>query len=686
MPPSIIRTRSQEKIAMEQEAAAKLAAEEQQRHEEEAIQANLPREVLKIGRRLEEQRLDTREALDNIHAEIAKLTQLVMATATATTTAPPLTAPSTTPPPAPVLYTITIHHASTFPSTVCTDPMDQMQQLQQINTVNNYIDTFEQWMTAMKRNRPYLPADFFVDRFISGLKDNIKHQLEDHQMQRCISDLFRLLHKAVNSKHEKIGRGLQMTDHELLENVDADMDEINAMIAPAEGLQEQPQDKEPDDKAMQISAAAYAGLPSDSTISLLLNIQGSHAIALADTGSTNTFMDKSFALKHNIKLTDIAPRSVTVAGGGQLACTAVAHGCQFSLQGMQLSTDFRILDLQGADIILGVNWFKQYNPVTFDFIERSLTISIEDKQHTFQDHILSADNLIISAEYCNKLLEQGATGYLLVPTLDADDNTCTTTVPVTPADLQELLDKFPDIFQEPSGLPPPRACDHSIPLIPGAKPPNIRPYRMSHSQKNAIEQLIQKMLKNSEIRLSNSPFSSPAILVKKKDKSWRLCVDYRGLNELTIKNKFPIPVIEDLLDELHGATIFSKLDLRSGYHQIRMKPEDIHKTAFSTHLGHYEYLVMHFGLSNAPATFQELMNSIFAKYIRSFVLVFFDDILVYSKTPQEHRRHLWLVLKTLQLHNLKAKLNKCTFGQPTVAYLGQSELQPISPMSRKFGS
>jgi hypothetical protein len=126
----------------------------------------------------------------------------------------------------------------------------------------------------------------------------------------------------------------------LQDDSDADMEEVNAMIATVEGIQEQPvQDKEPDDKAMQISAAAYAGLPSDSTISLLLNIIGSHAIALADTGSTNTFMDKSFALKHNIKLTDIAPRSVTVAGGGQLACTAVAHGCQFSLQGRQLGID-----------------------------------------------------------------------------------------------------------------------------------------------------------------------------------------------------------------------------------------------------------------------------------------------------------------------------------------------------------
>uniref|UniRef100_A0A8R7U1I3 Reverse transcriptase domain-containing protein n=1 Tax=Triticum urartu TaxID=4572 RepID=A0A8R7U1I3_TRIUA len=239
-----------------------------------------------------------------------------------------------------------------------------------------------------------------------------------------------------------------------------------------------------------------------------------------------------------------------------------------------------------------------------------------------------------------------------------------------PQPVEEVLQQFPIVFQEPKGLPPKRAHDHKIPLKEQSVPPNSRPYRVSHMQRNELERQVDAMLRYKIIRASESPYSSPAILVMKKDGTWRLCIDYRKLNSTTIKNKFPIPVIEDLLDELHGATYFTKLDLRSGYHQVRMDKNDIPKTAFRTYFGHYEFLVMPFGLANAPGTFQALMNSIFGPYLRKFVLVFFDDILIFSKSLSEHIAHLQIVLQLLQEHQLFAKLSKCVFAVQQVEYLG----------------
>ena len=237
--------------------------------------------------------------------------------------------------------------------------------------------------------------------------------------------------------------------------------------------------------------------------------------------------------------------------------------------------------------------------------------------------------------------------------------------------LQALLQPYHDIFVEPTSLPPSRGIfDHKIPLEQGTSPFCIRPYRYPLQQKDIIEELVQEMLEKGIIQYSASPFASLVVLVRKKDGTWRMCVDYRELNKHTVKDKFPIPMVEELLDELAGAMIFSKIDLRSGYHQIRMYESDVFKTAFKTHHGHFEFLVMPFGLSNAPATFQGLINYIFRHVLRSFVLVFFDDILVYSKTKTNHWHHLAAVLDILRAHQLFTKISKCAFAIPRVEYLG----------------
>lgn len=334
----------------------------------------------------------------------------------------------------------------------------------------------------------------------------------------------------------------------------------------------------------------------------------------------------------------VPPLIVSVADGSRIIVDSICKGLQYKIQSHDFTSDLRLFPLGGADMILGVDWLKQFNPITFDYHSLRVTLMRGNTPIILQGNSTEGSVQAISGKKLSKLMRssQGITqGYICMMSVQQEDKNNNEDTH-THTSMLPLLKKYQAVFTEPQGLPPVRKHDHKIPLLQGSQPINQRCYRVPYVQKAELEKQVREMLQNGIIQESSSPFASPVILVKKKDGSWRMCVDYRKLNEITIKNKYPIPVIDELLDELRGASWFTKLDLRSGYHQIRVAPEDVYKTAFKTHQGLYEFKVMPFGLTNAPASFQLLMNHVFQSFLRKGVLVFFDDILVYSTTLDKH--------------------------------------------------
>nr|GEX56338.1 putative reverse transcriptase domain-containing protein [Tanacetum cinerariifolium] len=234
-----------------------------------------------------------------------------------------------------------------------------------------------------------------------------------------------------------------------------------------------------------------------------------------------------------------------------------------------------------------------------------------------------------------------------------------------------IVQNFPEVFPEDlSSLPPTRPLDFQIDLVPGAAPVARAPYRLAPSKMKELSEQLKELSNKGFIRPSSSPWGAPVLFVKKKDGSFRMCIDYQELNKLTVKNRYPLPRIDDLFDQLQGSSVYSKIDLRSGYHQLRVREEDIPKTAFRTRYGHYEFQVMPFGLMNAPALFMDLMNRVYKPCLDKFLIVFIDDILIYLKNKQEHEEHLKLTLELLKKEELYAKFSKCEFWIPKVQFLG----------------
>jgi hypothetical protein len=366
------------------------------------------------------------------------------------------------------------------------------------------------------------------------------------------------------------------------------------------------------------------------------------AVILFDSGASHTFIRKKFVEKYCIPFIESREGFVIHSPGGQIFSKEVAFHVPVTLAERDLSTNMIGLKGQDIDVILGMNWLAQHKAILNTDL-RTIRLSYG------QEVVLLSIPVAIPAKPFGRVYEA------IIPEIHDIPIVC----------------EFPDVFPEDlPRLPPERDVEFVIELKPGMAPISRRSYRMPPNELAELKTQLQDLLEKGFIRPSSSPWGCPAVFIKKKDQTLRMCMDYRPLNEVTIKNKYPLPWIDILFDQLTGARVFSKIDLRSGYRQIRIRPEDIPKTAFTTLYGLFEYLVMSFELTNAPAHFTYLMNSVFMPELDKFVVVFIDDILIYSKNEEEHARHLWIVLTRLREHQLYAKFSKCAFWLEEIQFFG----------------
>ncbi|KAL4342588.1 hypothetical protein GQ457_08G027580 [Hibiscus cannabinus] len=327
------------------------------------------------------------------------------------------------------------------------------------------------------------------------------------------------------------------------------------------GLKEDLKHKKKDDseEALEISINALNGCVGYTTLRIKGCIKGKSLNILIDSGSTHSFVIPKWA-KEGMEIVQTPPLAITIANGEKLYSNAKSKLLGWKMQGHNFKHDFRVLEMRGSDMVLGVDWMRRFSPIVMDFREMTLSFQKDGKQIELYGGDLSSRWKMITGEKLQKITEKNPEVMGEIYLLNAEVKES-----VVPELLKPVLRELQEIFVEPKDTPPIRSRDHAIQLKEGAQPINLRPYRYSHQQKNEVERQIKEILSSSIIQNSKSSFASPCLLVKKKDGSWRLCVDYKQLNSVTVKNKFPIPVVEDLLDELAGATYFSKIDLRSGY-------------------------------------------------------------------------------------------------------------------------
>ena len=376
----------------------------------------------------------------------------------------------------------------------------------------------------------------------------------------------------------------------------------------------------------------------------ILLIKNYPITVIYDTGATHSLISQDIVDKLALTCNIVEkPLLIQSPLGNSCLLGLRCLGVELNIGGNVFKSDLFVLKYPGMGIILGVDWLSKFKAI---LNLENFTISLKTE---------NGKNIIVMSETA-KINCLSQIWSMIEKELTLENI--------------EVIKEYPDVFGEVIGVPENRQVEFQIRLMPGSSPIIKKPTRMGPKELVELKQQLEELEQKGFIRPSSSNWGSPVVFVKKHDGTMRMCIDYRELNKVTIKNKYPLPRIDDLFDQLNGAKIFSRLDLASGFHQMKVEEESIKYTAFNTRYGLYEFLVMPFGLTNAPSYFVDLMNRTFRDFLDKFVVVFIDDILVYSKSEEEHAKHLHLVLSRLRAHNLKAKFTKCTFWQNEVKFLG----------------
>jgi hypothetical protein len=346
-------------------------------------------------------------------------------------------------------------------------------------------------------------------------------------------------------------------------------------------------------------------------------------VVLFDSGESHSFIAVAYVEKHNLPIALLRCQMIVSSLGGDIPARQLCPKVNLKITGVDFIVNLIVLESKGIDVILGMDWLGKHK-VLIDCAKKYVKLTTLDGK---------------GLEFVTKpvVTAKGIANHAKINQLDASQGS---EVPV--------VNEFPDVFpEELPDMPPDRDIEFVIELKPGTTPIYKTPFRMITLELAELKEHIRELLEKGFIHPSSSPWGALVIFVPKKDGTQRLCVDYHALNEVTIKNKYPLPRIDDLFDQLRGACVFSKIDFWSGYHQLKVRECDIPKTAFVLRYGLYKFTVMSFGLTNAPDYFMYMMNKVFMEYLDKFVMVFIDDILVYSRNEEEHEGHLHLVLQKL---------------------------------------